>query len=461
MSRSFYAVLIVVVLTSVAIFGVAAWLRKTTLEDSLYVPRKEVITAEIKLLQQYVRLQSVNPPGDVAAAAGFVTNLLLQHGLQPEIISSGPGRVNVYMRLKGKRRDGALMLLHHMDVVPAPNPKAWEFPPFEAEIARNQLWGRGSLDMKGIGLCHLLAFVEAASSPLREHDLIFLATADEETGGELGLVWLIQHRPDIFEGVTYVLNEGGITEMRQEKLTYFAVEVGSKQFVRILLRASSRGPLQRARIALEPLFTPRDPERILPEVREYFKRLSPHRNASAELLQDIDKAVSEGQFWRLHPSYRVLTQNNVLAYGIKEEAGDRYSLEIYLQNLPDEDPAALIEKFRSGLVPFGVELEVVQVMGPSRISSTQTAFFRLLTESVRAEFGPVDVGPYISPYSTTDCRYLRVKGMQCYGFFPFPVDVEQSMGIHSFNERVRLDWFMSGISVTRDLVRSYLSAGLT
>lgn len=459
MSRGFYAVLIAAVLTAATVFGVAAWLRKTTPEESIYVPKKEVITPEIELLQQYVRLPSVNPPGEVTAAAGFVAGLLRQNGLQPEIITTGPGRANVYMRLKGKRAGGALLLLHHMDVVPAPNPTAWEFPPFEAGIARNQLWGRGSLDMKGIGLCHLLAFVDAAKNPAREHDLIFLATADEETGGELGLVWLLQRRPDIFEGVTYVLNEGGVTEMLQEKLTYFAVEVGSKQFVRILLRSSNREPLQRARIALEPLFSPRDPERVLPEVREYFRRLSPHRYESADLLRDIDKAISEGEFWRLHPSYRVLTQNNVLAFGIKEEEDGGYSLEAYLQNLPDEDPTAAIAKFRSRLSPFGVKLDVLQMMGPTRISSTHTSFFQLLTESVRAEFGPVDVGPYISSYATTDCRYLRVKGMQCYGLFPFPVDVEQSMGIHSVNERVRLDWFMRGISVTRNLVRAYLSRG--
>lgn len=458
MSRAFYAVLAAAVLTGAAVFGVAAWLRKTTPEESIYVPKKEVITPEIKLLQQYVRLQSVNPPGDVTAAASFVAGLLRQNGLQPETITTGPGRANVYMRLKGNRPGRALLLLHHMDVVPAPDPQAWESPPFEAKISRNQLWGRGSLDMKGIGLCHLLAFVEAARNPAREHDLIFLATADEETGSEFGLVWLLEHRPDIFEGVTYVLNEGGITEMRQEKLTYFAVEVGSKQFVRILLRASSREPLQRARIALEPLFTPRDPERILPEVREYFRRLAPHRYESAEMLRDIDKSISEGKFWRLHPSYRVLTQNNVLAFGIKEEEGG-CSLEAYLQNLPDEDPAAAIARFKRRVSPFGVRVEVLQTMGPTRISSTQTAFFKLISDSVRAEFGPADVGPYISPYATTDCRYLRERGMECYGLFPFPVDVEQSMGIHSVNERVRLDWFRSGISVTRNLVRAYLSPG--
>jgi len=459
LSRGFYAVLAAAVLAAAAVFGFAAWLRKTTPEDSIYVPRKEVITPEIKLLQQYVRLQSVNPPGDVTAAADFVAGLLRQHGLQPEVITTGPGRVNLYMRLKGKRADGALMLLHHMDVVPAPHPEAWEFPPFEARIGFNQLWARGSLDMKGIGLCHLLAFVDAAKNPSREHDLVFLATGDEETGSEFGLAWLLEHRPEIFEGVSYVLNEGGITEMRQEKLTYFAVEVGSKQFVRLLLRASSREPLQRARIALEPLFEPSDAERILPEVREYFRRLSPHRNEPAEMLRDIDRAVSEGLFWRLHRSYRVLTQNNVLAFGIREDEGGGYSLEMYLQNLPDEDPAAAIARLKSRVSPFGVEIQVLQMMGPSRISSTETPFFRLITESVRGEYGAVDVGPYISPYSTTDCRFLRLKGMQCYGLFPFPVDAEQSSGIHSLNERVRLDWFMSGISVTRSLVRSYLLPG--
>lgn len=459
MSRAFYAVLLAAVLTGAAVFGVAAWLGRSTPEESIFVPRKEVLTPEIELLQQYVRLQSVNPPGDVTAAADFIAGLLRKEGFQPEIIGTAPGRLSVYVRLKGKRPDGALMLLHHMDVVPAQDPGAWEFPPFEARIARNQLWGRGSLDMKGIGLCHLLAFVEAARNPARERDLVFLATGDEETGSEFGLVWLLQHRPDIFQGVTYVLNEGGITEMRKEKLSYFAVEVGSKQFVRILLRAPARQPLQRARIALEPLFSPHEPERVLPEVREYFRRLAPHRYESAELLGDIDKAIREGMFWRLHPSYRVLTQNNVLAFGIKEGKDGRYSLETYLQNLPDEDPAAAVARFKRRVSPFGVEVEVLQVMGPTRISSSETPFFGLITESVHSQFGPVDVGPYISPYATTDCRYLRQKGMQCYGLFPFPVDVEQSMGIHSINERVRLDWFMSGISVTRNLVQAYLSRG--
>ena len=124
--------------------------------------------------------------------------------------------------------------------MPAP-PNGWTRPPFAAEIFANQVYGRGALDMKGIGITQLAAFVDVARSHRTpEHDIIFLAVADEERGGALGTEWLIAHRPDIFEGVRYALNEGGINEMESEKVTYFGIELGSKFAVPHAKRFSAR-----------------------------------------------------------------------------------------------------------------------------------------------------------------------------------------------------------------------------
>ena len=157
-----------------------------------------------------------------------------------------------------------------MDVMPA-DPREWRHPPFRADIDLNQLWGRGSLDMKSIGLCELDAFLAVTRTHRTpERDLVFLAVSDEETGGKLGTAWLLAHRPDIFKGIRYAINEGGVTETKQEQLTYFGVEVGTKTSVRLRLRTPTREEMQRVRLSLEPYLGPRDADRILPEVREFL-----------------------------------------------------------------------------------------------------------------------------------------------------------------------------------------------
>src|SRR5207253_1871166 len=127
----------------------------------LYVPKNSRITPEINLLRAYVRIDTSNPPGREMGGARFLADLLEKHGLKAEIIESAPGRANVYARLPGKRRGEGLLLLNHIDVVPATS-VGWFRPPFEAAIALNQLWGRGSLDMKSIALCELEGLFAAA-----------------------------------------------------------------------------------------------------------------------------------------------------------------------------------------------------------------------------------------------------------------------------------------------------------
>src|SRR5438128_838291 len=271
--------LLIILVTAGVIVIAAIWIfsrsAQSEIESQLYIPKKERITPEIRLLQDYVRIDTVT--GHELAGARFLADLLEKNGVKAEVIESAPGRGNVYARIKGKRSGEGLLLLNHIDVVPA-SPKEWRRPPFAADIVLNQLWGRGSLDMKSIALCELEGFLGVARSHRPpERDLVFLGVAGEEEGGAWGIAWLLQHRPEIFEGVLYALNEGGITEMKQEKLTYFGVETGTKMSVSLRLRASTHEQMERARIALEPYMSPRDPERILPEVREFLHDIAPQR----------------------------------------------------------------------------------------------------------------------------------------------------------------------------------------
>lgn len=428
---------------------------RTRIDDATFVPKPEKITPEIVQLQQYIRIDTSNPPGNEMAGARFLAAEFAKAGVHAEIIESAPGRGNVYARIRGRVPGGGLLLLNHIDVVPA-DPKRWRLAPFSGDVRINMVWGRGALDMKSIGLTHLHAFLDVArSGKMPEHDLVFLAVADEEQGSEFGMKWLVEHRPDVLGGIRYAINEGGVTETLEEKITYFGVETGSKQFVDFELRAASKQQLQKARIALEPFFSPADPDRVLPQVKEYFALLSPHRREPGPLLKDIDATIAGGKFWLLDPIYRTLTQNTLFVFGIQSRE-DGFVAKGWMSNVPDEDPAVRFARLREIVGPLGVTIVQLKPAAKIAISSIHTPFFDAIARCARRTYGEVPVGPVIGSAATNDSRWLRPRGIDCYGFWPFPVSIYQTWGIHGDDERIRLDWYLAGIRMTKALVRDYL-----
>ena len=434
--------------------ALVVWNHTLRPDGNLFIPKRGRVTPEIELLRQYVRIDTSNPPGNETAGARFLASLLERGGVRAEIIESAPGRGSVYARIRGRQRGEGLLLLSHIDVVPASR-DGWRKPPFTAEVEANQLYGRGTLDMKGIAICQLEAFLAVARARRTpERDVVFLATADEEAGGRMGVAWLLAHRPDVFDGVRYVLNEGGINETSQEQLTYVGIEIGSKMPVSVNLRASTREPLERARIALEPYIGPRDPTRVLPEVAEFLHDIAPQRLEQRERLDDVRRTIAEGKFWLLPRGYRELMQNIVWPRGVQTDAHGAY-VSTAMYDLPDEDPDARIAWLGGVVAPYGVTVEVLDKSGPAPLTSTKTPLYALIKEEARRQFGDVPVGTEVLASSTNDSRYLRARGMACYGMWPFEVDFFQTQGIHGVDERVRLDWFMGGIELMKRLVTRY------
>ena len=420
-----------------------------------YVPRPVTITPEVELLQEYVRIDTSNPPGNETAGARFLAARIERAGVHAEIIESAPGRGNVYARIRGKRRGEGLLLLNHIDVMPA-DARGWKRPPFAAQQFLNTIYGRGTLDMKGIAICQLEAFLAVArmhSTP--ERDVVFLGTADEERGGTMGVVWLLAHRPDVFDGVRYVLNEGGINESFADRLTYVGVEIGSKMIVRTTLRAPSRAAMQQARIALEPYFGPGEPDRVLPEVRTFLHDLAPLRVAQGRWLDDVDRTIAQGKFWALERPYKEATQNIVWALQISGDARGA-TMPVVMFNLPDEDPDKRLAWLAAAVRPYGATIETIaEKTGPSVLSPRNTPLFALIADEARRQWGNVPVGTEVLITSYNDSRYLRPRGIVCYGLWPFQVDFYQTQSIHQNNERVRIDWFQGGIGFLKRLVVRY------
>jgi acetylornithine deacetylase/succinyl-diaminopimelate desuccinylase-like protein len=443
---------------AIVLAAVTTWVRfriQREIDSHLYIPKQTAMTPELKLLQQYVRIDTSNPPGQETGGARFLAGILEQRGVHAEVIESAPGRGNVYARIKGKRPGEGLLLLSHIDVVPAKS-EGWTRPPFSGDVHLNAVYGRGTLDMKGVGICELEAFLDVArSGRVPERDLVFLATADEEEGGHLGVEWLLAHRPDIFEGVRYGLNEGGVTETREEKISYVGVEIGTKMAVNLRLRARDRATMQKVRIALEPYQHLPDPERISPELRTFLHALAPLRHVQGQWMANIDATVAQGKFWLLARGPQELTQNVIWLDGVRTD--DRgATMFIRMFNLPEEDPDKRLAWLQAQAAPLGATVdEVISKMGPAPLSPIRTPLFILIARESRRTLGEVPVGPQILAASSNDSRYLRARGVVMYGLWPFPVDFYQAQGIHSADERVRLDWFMDGITLMKRIVTAW------
>ncbi len=163
----------------------------------------------VSLLSRYIQIDTTNPPGNEIKAAAFLKEVFDREGIEARVIESSSGRGNIYARIRGDGSKKAIVLLNHMDVVPA-DAKFWKEAPFGGSIKERVIWGRGALDDKGAAILELLAMAAFKRQNISlKGDVIFLGTADEEAGGALGAGYLTDKHPELFKDVGLVLNEGG------------------------------------------------------------------------------------------------------------------------------------------------------------------------------------------------------------------------------------------------------------
>src|SRR5687768_4547152 len=353
-------------------------------------------------LQGYLRGNTINPPGNEIAGAQFLAGILKKEGIPYEIAESAPGRANIWVRLKGGDKP-ALMLLHHMDEVPADR-RLWSTDPLSGELGAGQIYGRGALDTKSTGILHLATIValHRANATLNR-DVIFLATADEEAGGEFGVGWLVKNRADLFKNVGYVINEGGGGELNEGRVQ-FGVEVTQK--VPYWFRVTAKGepshgsrPRETSSVmnliaALERLRTYSFEPRISPAVDAYFKAISATAPVKWQTrFANIDSAIrTKGVALELQrdlPAMHALIRNTCSMTRLS--ASDKINTvpteawaELDCRLLPDQNPAAFTSELQAVLGP-GVEISKLMGFAPA-VSSAATELFRIIQDVSRQHF---------------------------------------------------------------------------
>ena len=426
-----------------------------------------------QLLSRYVQIDTTNPPGNELAAAKFLKSTLAEAGIGATIYPSAENRGNLLARLPGSGRGQPIVLLHHMDVVPA-EAADWSFPPFGGEIRDGFVSGRGTLDDKGHGVMQLVALL----ARLREQrpcsrDIVYLAVADEEAEGGMGARFMLEHHPEQVRAAA-VWNEGGASLegiLGEEPVN--SVGVTEKNALWITLAAtgegghgsapSGKGAVEVLVRALERVAKWDTPIHLIPPIREMFGRLGAAmfpgggfllRNLDTPLLGDLAAGRVTGD-----PLTNGLVRNTIAFTGLR--AGIKHNViphhaeaDLDVRLLPDQQPSEfladltrVIDDPRISILPIQ---DIPQLEAPS---PSDTPFFKSLERSLSQRL-PASVTVPGMLTGGSDCAAFRAVGIPCYGYVPMVGTSELMRRIHGIDERISVDNLRLGIQVTYDVLNS-------
>jgi acetylornithine deacetylase/succinyl-diaminopimelate desuccinylase-like protein len=418
----------------------------------------------VGLLQQLLRLNTVNPPGNETLAAELLRDYLEANGVKVELYARTPDRANLVARLKGGSGP-SLCFLSHTDTVVA-DPSEWSRDPWSGDLADDHVWGRGALDMKNQVAASAVAIASLAREGFEPPgDLVFVAAADEEVGKAFGLQWLCEEHPDAVR-VDYALNEGGGERIVVAGQPLYLCASAEKMSAPFTLRvrgrsghASMPGIADNALVKTAPLIeklAAYEPEpSIGPEVAGFLDAVLGEQPPSGEVLERLRaldplaaELIEPLLAFTLSPTMIEASERRNVIPGTVELTVDR-------RLLPGQTPEQVEPLVRELLGPGNYELETIERWGGTR-STLDTP----LWDAISSWVGETEPGAKLAPYCCpgfTDSHWLR-EGFDtvAYGFFPLKT-METELAarlIHSADERTHVDDLALGVDFLRHAARS-------
>lgn len=421
---------------------------------------KKTTDEAVELLSQYIGINTTNPPGNETKAAGWLKEKFLTDGIPATIWESAPGREIVAARLRGVgRKRKALILLSHIDVVPA-NPEEWSVAPFSGKVKDGVVWGRGALDGKGPGVIEMMAMLAIKRAGiLLDRDVVFIATGDEETGGKHGAQWFADNEKDIYSDAGYLLDQGGAIMVRPNGRKIYGVSVSEKAPLWLRLTATGLAgqaadpPVETSAThlirALGRLIDYRPKIHVLQPVANYFGALAQVDHGPRQWL-NLAASLRDPAFAReflLMPYQNALVRDTIAptvltaSSTISEVPKTAYA-EVDCRLLPGENPKRFIQTLRKVIADRSIK---IQVLLTSRATSSprKSALMRAIERLAHENKAPSV--PMMTP-GFTDGRFFRRHGIISYGFIPIELSVADERGIHGPNERI-------GITQLGDAIR--------
>lgn len=420
------------------------------------------------MLQDYIRIDTSNPPGSEIAAARFFADHFEKAGIEHRILESEPERASIIAWLPGSGSGRPVVLLNHLDTVPA-DPAAWSHPPFAGVIDGDYLYGRGTVDCKGLAVIEAAAMIALARSGERlDRNLIFLGTAEEETGGALGAGWFAENHFDLLRNAEFMINEGGHARRLQDGTLVY--EVSPVEKTPLWLRLTAVGPaghgstpqgtpaVERLIRALEKIRARTRELHVAPEVDAYYRALAPRQSGDlAQRYANVATALQDPEFrdeFLTRPEDAALVQSTISitvlegSYKTNVVPG-RAAAELDCRLIPGQSPQEFLTALRRIIDDEEIEIETLLTFPPAA-SSIDTALYRAV-ERVAAAEGASVVPVVLRGF--TDSHFFRDKGITVYGFVPAVLSDEDSRRMHGIDERIPVAEIGNGIRRLVDILR--------
>jgi acetylornithine deacetylase/succinyl-diaminopimelate desuccinylase-like protein len=451
----------------------------------------------VETLRSLIRIPSVNPPPADAPdgetrAARWIAEALDEAGLRPEVLELVPGRGSVAARLRGDGTGGEpLLLLSHLDVVPAPS-DGWTHGPFDGDVADGFVWGRGAVDMKHLvaeelTVVRMLAAEaraagrDPASDPVPglTRDVLFVSTADEEAGGLNGIGWLVAERPELLRAAAAV-NESGAVATDFAGRRFYPIGVAEKGYAvyRITVHGTwGHGSMPRddnAAVRAAGVVTrlaAQGAPRLTPVMRTFLEGAAAELDADQgrvlrALMSDDPRAGEVALDAMCEPAtariLRALIRDTVSPTVV--HAGVKYnvipgeaSVEVDCRVLPGTTEEDMRETIlgRLGDLAQHVDIELV-IHAPPIAAPVDDPFYRLLDRVVR-EHDPDGIPlPFMVPFAT-DAKHTAALDIPTYGFSPLVGEAQNQFlpSFHAVDERVGIEALKRGLPVLYDVVRTF------
>lgn len=419
-------------------------------------PSFDALAAEAtRWLQEYLRIRTVNPPGNETEGAKFLQALLAREGIPSEIFESAPGRGNLYARLPGTGARRPLVLLHHIDVVPADSSR-WRFPPYSGVIEDGDVWGRGAQDTKGLGIIQLATMVALKRRGIvLSRDLILVANADEELGST-GSVWFTQQKADLLRNAEFLLNEGGENLMGNDgKAISYGLDATEKvpYWLRLTVRGEpghgSRPTAGNAALRLSRVLGRiadwETPLVLTPPAEAYLRALATRETNPTYRAWLADPAAalrdSAAAAWLTSDRYQNAILRNTVTITVLHGSTNtnvipaEASAEIDVRLLPGQRPEEFLAQLRSVIRDTTVEITPISRLRSARSSPVDGPVLDAFTGAVNA----MDPGALVLPKMLTgytDSYDYRALGIDAYGIESWRTTDEISATVHGNNERV-------------------------
>ena len=431
------------------------------------------VPSPIEILQQLIRFNTTNPPGNETACVLYVRDLLLAFGIESRVLAKADNRANLVARIKGRGAAPPLMLYGHVDVVTTAH-QEWTYPPFEGRLVNGYVWGRGALDMKGGIAMMLSALLDAVVQGFQPAgDIVLAILSDEETGGSMGAEFLVDRYSEIFEGVHYALGEFGGHTTYIGSQRFYPIQIAEKQLC--WMKATVRGPgghgarpmrngaMARLGRMLTELDRRRLPVHVTPVARQMVDTMAAClpglrgallRHLCTPRFTDLLLKLMGENGKTIEPIFHNTVNATIVGGGKKiNVVPSEIQVDLDGRLLPGFGPQDVMAELR-GILGNHIELAVTRYEPCA--SAPDMHLFGFLGDVIQ-RIDPDGVAvPLLMP-AFTDARHFARIGIQTYGFTPMqlPPEFKFFETVHGADERIPVAALEFGARAMREAIMHY------